>query len=297
MRASLAATRTPAAGSDSALGLAFVALWATGFVGAKFGLPWAGPFDFLGLRFLLVSALMVVIALAFRAPWPRSPVKIAHIAIAGLLLHGVYLGGVFAAIDAGAPAGIAALIVSTQPVVTAVVVGPVLGERVRPRQWLGFALGFAGLLLVLGERLSIPDGESIGALALLVMALLGITAGTLYQKRYCPQLDLRSGTAIQYIATAVALCPLALWLDREPIQWTAEFVFALAWLTLVLSVGAITLLYVLIRRGAVSRVASLFYLVPPTAAGYAWLLFGETLGAAALTGMVVIATGVGLVNR
>ena len=297
MRAGATASRLPVAESDTAVGLGFVALWATGFVGAKYGLPWAGPFDFLALRFAIVSALMLAVAFAFRAPWPRAPREIGHIAVAGLLLHGVYLGGVFAGIDAGVPAGIAALIVGTQPVLTAVVVGPLLGEYVRPRQWLGFALGFLGLLLVLGERLALPGGETITALGLLVIALLAITGGTLYQKRFCPNLDLRSGTAIQYLATAAALLPLAWLLDSEPIQWTGEFLFALAWLTLVLSVGAISLLYVLIRRGAASRVASLFYLVPPTAAGYAWLLFGETLGAAALAGMVVIAAGVALVNR
>lgn len=287
----------PAVGTDTALGLGFVALWGTGFIGAKFGLPWAGPFDFLLLRFAIVAALMLAIAFAFRAPWPATGRDWLHIAVAGLLLHAVYLGGVFAGIDAGIPAGITALVVGTQPVLTAFIVGPILGERVRPLQWLGFALGFLGLLLVLWERLSLPGGESAAVLALPVIALLAITAGTVYQKRFCPSLDLRSGTAIQYTATALALLPLALWVDHEPLQWTGEFLFALAWLTLVLSVGAVTLLYVLIRRGAASRVASLFYLVPPTAAGYAWLAFGETLGPSALLGMLVIAGGVALVTR
>lgn len=282
---------------DTLLGLGFVALWGTGFVGAKYGLPWAGPYDFLAIRLVIVAGLMLALAGLLRAPWPRSPREVGHIAVAGLLLHGVYLGGVFSAIDAGVPAGVTALIVGTQPVLTAVVVGPLLGERVRPHQWLGFALGFAGLVLVVGERLSLPAGDDAGAIVRVVVSLLAITAGTLYQKRFCPALDLRSGTAIQYVAAACAMIPLALVLDPEPVQWTPQFVFALGWLSLVLSLGAISLLFLLIRRGAASRVASLFYLVPPTAAAYAWLLFGETLGPAALAGMAVITVGVALVNR
>lgn len=279
------------------LGLGFVALWGTGFVGAKYGLPWADPIDFLAVRFLIAAVLMLAVAFAFRAPWPERPRDIGHIAVAGLLLHGVYLGGVFVGIDLGVPAGIMALIVGAQPVLTAIVVGPLLGEQVRPLQWVGFALGFTGLIMVVSERLSLPDGDAVGVLAFGFLAMFAITAGTLYQKRFCPRLDLRSGTAIQYVATAMALSALALVLDSEPIQWTGEFLFALAWLTVVLSMGAVTLLYLLLRRGAASKVASLFFLVPPTAAGYAWLIFGETLGPLAFAGMIVIMAGIALVNR
>ena len=252
------AAASPVVRPDTLLGLGFVALWGTGFVAAKYGLPWAGPFDFLATRFAIVAVLMLALAALLR---------------------------------------VTALIVGTQPVLTAVVVGPLLGERVRLHQWLGFALGFAGLVLVVGERLTLPDGDDLGGLALVVLALFGITAGTLYQKRFCPTLDLRSGTAIQYLAAAAAMIPLALLFDPQPIRWTPQFVLALGWLSLVLSLGAISLLFLLIRRGAASRVASLFFLVPPTAAAYAWLLFGETLGPAALTGMAVITVGVALVNR
>jgi len=282
---------------DTLLGLAFVALWSTGFVGAKYGLADAGPFNFLAVRFAIAATLMLGLAIAFHAPWPRSLRDTAHIAVAGLLLHGVYLGGVFAGINAGVPAGITALIVGTQPVLTAVVVGPILGERVSRRQWLGFVLGFAGLVLVVGGRLRLPASHGLGGIAWVLLALCGITAGTLYQKRFCPRLDLRSGTAIQYLAAAMAMGAVALAFDAEPIEWTPRFVFALAWLSLVLSLGAITLLFLLIRRGAASRVASMFYLVPPTAAAYAWLLFDERLGPIELAGMGVIAAGVALVNR
>ena len=288
---------TTEARPDTLLGLGFVALWGTGFVGAKYGLPYADPIDFLAVRFVIAALLMLAVALAFRAPWPERPRDIGHIAVAGLLLHGVYLGGVFIGIDLGVPAGIMALIVGAQPVLTAIVVGPLLGERVRPLQWLGFALGFTGLAMVVSERLTLPDGDSIGVLAFGFLAMFAITAGTLYQKRFCPRLDLRSGTAIQYVATAIALSGLALMLDSEPIQWTGEFLFALVWLTVILSMGAVTLLYLLLRRGAASKVASLFFLVPPAAAGYAWLIFGETLGPVAFAGMLVIMVGIALVNR
>lgn len=240
---------------------------------------------------------MTGVALLFRAPWPRRWQDMAHIGIAGLLLHGLYLGGVFVGIDRGVPAGVMALIVGAQPVLTAIVVGPLLGERIRRVQWLGFALGFTGLAMVVAERLTLPDGDSWGALGLGFVALFAITAGTLYQKRFCPNLDLRSGTAIQYVTTAAAMGALALTLDSGPVQWTGEFVFALVWLSFVLSLGAVTLLYVLLRRGAASKVASLFFLVPPTAAAYAWLLFGETLGVLAFPGMFVIMAGIALVNR
>jgi len=282
---------------DTLLGLGFVALWGTGFVGAKYGLPYAGPFHFLAVRFAIVATILLLVTFVSRAPWPRSRRDLGHIAVAGLLLHGLYLGGVFSGINAGVPAGITALIVGTQPVLTAVVVGPLLGERVSVRQWIGFALGFVGLVLVVWERFHVSGGGNQAGIAWILLALCGITAGTLYQKRFCPTLDLRSGTAIQYLAAAAATGVAAMVLDAQAIQWTPHFVFALVWLSLVLSLGAITLLFLLIRRGAASRVASLFYLVPPTAAAYAWALFGETLGPAAIAGMIVIVAGVALVNR
>ncbi len=291
------ATPQNAAQTETMLGLAFVALWSTGFVGAKFGLPWAGPFDFLAIRFVIVAAAMLAVALVLRAPWPASPQAAGHIAVAGLLLHGLYLGGVFTGIDAGVPAGTTALIVGCQPILTAVLVGPLLGDQVRRAQWVGFALGLAGLVLVVGEQVALPGASRIGGLIAIVLALLGITLGTLYQKRFCPELDLRSGTAIQYVATAVAMVALALIVEEPAVQWTWQFVFALTWMSIVLSFGAISLLFVLIRRGAAARVASLFYLVPPTAALYAWLVFGETLGPGEIAGMATIVVGVALVNR
>jgi drug/metabolite transporter (DMT)-like permease len=279
----------------AASGGLFVLLWSTGFIFAKLGLPHAEPFTFLALRFAVVAVLMLAVALAARAPWPASWREAGHIAVLGLLLHGAYLGGVFAAIGAGVPAGVTALIVGLQPLLTAAVVGPLLGERVSRRQWLGLVLGFAGVALVLSDK---PVGGFAGAAGYLaaVVGLVGITAGTLYQKRYCRRMDRRSGAAIQYVAAAVLLAALA-GSESNRIEWTWQFALALGWLVLVLSVGAISLLTWLIRRGAAAKVASLFYLVPPVAAAMSWLIFGEALGPTAIAGMALAALGVALAVR
>ena len=274
----------------------FVVLWATGFIAGKAGLPFAPPLTFLSLRFAAVTGLMLVVVALVRAPWPRSWTAVAHIAVVGLLMHGAYLGGVFTSLDHGLPAGISALVVGVQPLLTATVVGPFLGERVSARQWLGLALGFAGVAMVLADKLAFDRG-TFWAVMLSVLALLGITAGTLYQKRYSAQADLRTGAVIQYAAAGAVTLPLALSLETMRVDWTWEFLAAFAWLSLVLSLGAVSLLYWLIRHGAAAKVASLFYLVPPIAALFAWLLFGETLGPAALAGMAIAAIGVAMVQR
>lgn len=274
----------------------FVLLWSTGFIGAKYGLPYAGPFTFLAVRLAVAAALLGSIALLSRAPWPRNPAEIGHIAVAGLLVHGVYLGGVFSAIHLGVPAGVSALIVGTQPLLTAVVVRPLLGEQVSPRQWLGLALGFVGVALVVSRTFDIA-GTGFAAFAWCVAGLFGITGGTIYQKRFCAGLDLRSGTTIQYAVVCVVMWGMSGLFETGRIEWTGEFLFALGWLCLVLSLGAVTLLYILIRHGAAARVASLFYLVPPTTALMAYFMFGETLGLLALIGLGVTALGVALVNR
>ena len=273
----------------------FVFLWSTGFIGAKLGLPYAEPMTFLALRFALVVAILAPLALLMRAPWPDRAADVGHIAIVGVLLHGVYLGGVFAAISLGVEAGTAALIVALQPILTAILAGPVLGERVSLRQWIGFFLGLAGVFLVVYRKLEQGLGTPEG-MALAVMALFGITIGTLYQKRFCTQMDLRTGNAIQFAAAAVALGVIAFAIETREITWSGEFVFALGWLVLVMSIGAITLLMILIRQGAASKVSSLFFLVPASTALIAWPLFGETFGPAAIAGMVLVTVGVAMVN-
>ncbi len=273
----------------------FVFLWSTGFIGGKLGLPHAEPMTFLAIRFAIVAAGLTLVALLFRARWPRDWRQIAHLAVVGLLLHGFYLGGVFAAIHDGVEAGTSALIVGIQPIVTAILAGPVLGERVTRRQWLGFLLGLCGVALVVEQKLGLGLGTPFG-MGLCVMALFGITLGTLYQKRFCAAMDLRTGNAIQFAAAFAMTTVLAFAFETRVVHWTPEFIIALAWLVIVLSFGAITLLMVLIRQGAASRVASLFFLVPPSAALIAWPLFGETFGLVAIIGMVLVVIGVALVN-
>ena len=274
----------------------FVLLWSSGFIGAKYGLPYAEPFTFLLIRFALVTAILLVVALAMRAPWPTHWRLIGHIAVAGLMIHATYLGGVFAAIHLGLPAGTAALITALQPLLTAVAAGPVLGERVTGRQWLGFGLGLFGVLLVVANKMHLAEAN-LPAVACAVVAVLGITAGTLYQKRHCGGMDLRTGSIIQFAASGVAMLLLAPWLETMTVQWTVDFLFALGWLTFVLSLGAISLLLVLIRRGAAAKTASLFYLVPPVTALIAWVMFGERMQAIGFAGMLITIAGVALVTQ
>lgn len=274
----------------------FVVLWSTGFIGARLGLPHAGPLTFLALRYGLAAGLLALVALATRAPWPRRPAEVGHYAAAGLLVHGVYLGGVFVGISLGVEAGVSALIVGLQPLLTAALAGVFLGERTAPRQWAGLGLGLLGVALVLGRKLGQGPGDALGGLAC-VAALFGITAGTLYQKRFCAGMDLRTGSVVQFTAAGLATALPALLFEGNRVAWGAEFAFALLWLVLVLSLGAVSLLYVLIRRGAAAQVASLFFLVPPCTALIAWPLFGETLGPEALVGMALTAAGVALASR
>ncbi len=274
----------------------FVLLWSTGFIGAKLGLPYAEPLTFLILRFVLVVALLLPATLWLKTRWPRTGAQALHIAVAGILVHAGYLGGVFCAIHQGLSAGFTALIVGMQPLLTAVAAPRLLGERVSPRQWLGLVLGLAGVALVVWEK--IPAGKaSAGGLALAALALACITLGTLYQKRHGGGADPTAGSIIQFAASALVLAPFALTLESQRIVWSGEFVFALAWLVVVLSLGAISLLYMMLRRGEAARVSSLFYLTPPVTAVMGFLIFGETLGALALAGMAIAAAGVALAMK
>jgi drug/metabolite transporter (DMT)-like permease len=272
----------------------FVFLWSTGFVSAKYGLPYAEPFTFLLLRFAAVVALMLPLSLAMRAVWPRTKVQLAHVAVAGVLMQAGYLSGVFCAIHLGMSAGVSALIVGLQPILTAFASAPLFGERLLARQWAGLVLGFGGVLLVVLGR-TVLSGITPATLALSIMALVSVTAGTLYQKRFCGGVDLRSGSVIQFSAAGLVLLPFALILETMQVRWTGEFVLALGWLVLALSISAISLLYILVRKGEATAVASFFYLVPPSTALIAYLMFDETLNAMALSGMALAAIGVALV--
>jgi len=268
----------------------FVLLWSTGFIAAKYGLPYAPPFSFLAWRVVLVTALMAGVAVAMRATWPRTLVEYRDIAIVAVLVHVLYLGGVFVAIDGGMAAGTSAMLVGLQPILTVLLAWMWMHERVVPRQWLGLAAGLLGVFFVVRHK--IDFGGDLRGLLPCAIALVGISVGTLYQKRRCAHIDLRTGAVVQFAVCAVLFIPLALVFDTRPVQWTGSFVFALSWSVLVLSVGAISLLYVLLRHGAAANVARLFYLVPPVTALEAYLLFGERLDALALIGMALIALGV-----
>jgi len=274
----------------------FVFLWSTGFIGAKLGLPHAEPATFLSLRFVFVLLLMLPLAVVLKAPWPQSRAQALHLGVAGILVHGGYLMGVFSAIQAGMSAGVVALIVGLQPLLTGLAAAPLLGERVTPRQWIGLMLGIAGVALVVMQKATVA-GLTAFAVLMGVIGLLSITAGTLYQKRWCGAFDLRTGSVIQFAAALVVLGPLALAFESRTVEWTASFVFALAWLVIVLSIAAISLLALLIRRGEATKVASLFYLTPPTTAILAYLAFGEVFTPLAILGMVVSAVGVAMVTR
>lgn len=271
----------------------FVLLWSTGFIVAKFGLPYAPPLTFLLLRFLGVLLILLPCVIALKAPWPVG--KVRHVAVAGLLLQAGYLSGVWCAIKLGMPAGLSALIVGMQPILTAVA-APLIGESVRPRQWLGLLFGLAGVGLVVYAKINLA-GLTLDSVLLCVFALLSITAGTLYQKHHCPRFDLRTGTVIQFSASSVVVLPLAVLFegltpDLASVQWTPSFIGALMWSVLVLSIGAIFLLFALIRRSDATQVTSLLYLTPPTTALMAWLMFGEAFNAIGLAGMVVAVIGV-----
>lgn len=282
-------------GLMSAAPMMFVLLWSTGFIGAKYGLPYVEPFTFLSLRMGFVVALHVLIVWLWRVRWPTAA-EARHSAITGLLVHGVYLGGVFLAIKQGVPAGISALIPGLQPILMSTIANRWLGERVNPVQWAGLALGLVGVALVLHDRSMIGSGTPLGWAASFA-SLIGITLGTLYQKRHNSNIDWRSGNLVQYAAAGVFFALIAFTFETRAIAWTGEFVFALAWLVLVMSFGAVGLMYWLIRRSSAASFGSLLYLVPAVTAVIAYFLFGEKLDAVSITGMIVCAVGVFIVNR
>ena len=278
----------------------FVVLWSTGFIGSKLGAPYSEPFTFLALRFALAALLMVGIGLVFGARWPNTPTRIFHAVVVGILVHGTYLGGVFWAIDNGLPAGISALIVSLQPLVTGMAAGPLLGEKVSVRQWAGLILGFIGVTMVIGQKLDFGAGSGMGDGAGFVACFIGmlaIASGSLYQKRFCAGQSGRGHQAIQLTAAALFIGALSFAFESQVLVWAPEFIIAMVWLVCVMSIGTFTLLYALIRRGAASQVSSLFYLVPPVTAVMAYFLFGETLGPLALAGMGITVVGVALATR
>ena len=272
----------------------FVVLWSTGFIGTKYVLNNAEPLTYLAIRMALVVGLMAVIAAIARPRWPDRT-GVAHSVAAGILVHGFYLGGTAIAIAHSIPAGLSALIPGLQPILTSTLANRWLGERVTPLQWSGLLLGLAGVVLILHGRPMSGDA-GWGWLASAV-SLVSITLGTLYQRRYCGQIDWRAGNLVQYVAVTILFGAAAWLFESNVVHWTSEFVLSLVWLAVVLSIGSIGLLYWLLRRSAATSVASLFYLVPAVTALMAFVLFGERLDAVAIAGMIACAAAVFLVNR
>jgi len=275
--------------------VAFVLLWSTGFIGARYGLPYIEPMTFLGVRMLCVVAIMLVIALVSGARWPTGR-EAGHSLAVGAMVHFLYLGGVFVAISQGVPAGVSALIPGLQPILTSTIANRFMGERVTRLQWLGLGLGLAGVVLVLHDRSIVLAGTPFGWAAS-VVSLLGITLGTLYQKRFCGAIDWRTGNLVQYAGAGTMFWLASFAFETRAIHWTGELVFAIAWLVLVLSIAAVALMYWLIRRSAATGFASLFYLVPAVTALMAFALFGERLDHLSVLGMLICAVGVVLANR
>lgn len=286
---------TQPSGWVRAMPAVFVLIWSTGFIVARYGMPHAPPLKFLAMRFALAVLCFGAWAALARAAWPRGGRQWAHLLVTGVFMHAGYLGGVWAAVKLGMGAGLVALLVGLQPVVTAIWISS-QGGQVAARQWLGLALGFGGLALVVWQKLG--QGEVSGAnLALALLALVSMTVGTLYQKRYLQPCPVPTANCVQNMAALAVVLPLALLLETEAIQYNPDFIGAMAWSVLVLTLGGSSLLYILIQRGAATTVTSLLYLVPPTTAIMAWALFDEPITVFTLAGTVLTAFGVALVVR
>lgn len=279
----------------------FVVIWSTGFVVAKYGLPYAPPLTFLAIRYALSILCFLVWTVLARVSWPSGRQQWLHLSVSGVLIHAGYLSGVWMAIKAGMSPGLASLMVGLQPVLTALWVSSMASsdhghEKVTLRQWLGLGLGLAGLILVVSRKFGSTQEVTGFTLAAITMALLSITTGTLYQKRFVQPADVRGANAVQIAAAFVVTLPLALF-ETEVVVWSPQFMAALAWAVLVLTLGGSSLLYMLIQRGAATAVASLLYLVPPCTALMAWLLFAEPITLVTIAGTAITALGVSLVVR
>ena len=278
--------------------LVFVLIWSTGFIVARYGMPHAPPFKFLAVRYAFSIVCFLTWIWLARVRWPDSRRQWLHLAVTGVFMQAIYLGGVWAAVKAGMGSGLSALIVGLQPVLTAVWVSAT-GARVEKRQWLGLACGFAGLVLVVSRKFGqagSADHANLASLSFAVAALLAITIGTLYQKRFVAACDVRTANAVQMAAALLVTLPLALF-ESETMRWTSELMGAMAWSVLALTLGGSSLLYILIQRGAATAVTSLFYMVPPTTALMAYLLFSEPITVTTLLGTALTAFGVSLVVR
>ena len=279
----------------------FVLLWSTGWISAGVAAPHAEPLTFLALRYLLAAFAMLMLCLLLRAGWPRRPSDWAHAVVSGVLLHGIYLGGVWWAIAHGVPTALSGLIAALQPLLTAMAAPFIVGERLAPLQWLGIILGLGGLMIAIAPRLVGLEWQELSGAALPIMVnvvgMVSVALGTIYQKRYLQTADLRSTVFLQYVGAFAFTIPLALIFEDLHIAWNTATVLTMIWSVFGLSIGAIALLLYVIRRGQVSRAASLIYLVPPVVAVQATLFLGDRLTPAMIAGTAIVVTGVYLTNR
>ena len=278
------------------LPLLFILMWSSGYVAGKIAVPYAGPFTLVFIRFSVAAAILLIAAMLLRASWPKNFREFFHIAMVGVLIQAVQFSGLYSGISLGVSAGVSALIVGTMPVFTALGAGWLLKEKVTARQWMGLLIGLVGVILVVAHKLHLGEAGVEGYLAV-VLALFGITTGTLYQKRFCTTMDIRTGGFIQLTVASLITFILALQYEDLAVTWSTESILSSAWMSLVNSIGAISVLYMLIRRGEASRVASLFYLIPSVTALMAFVVLGEKLSTLALLGFGVTAAGVWLSNE
>ena len=280
----------------AAIGALFIFFWASGFVAAKYGLPYAEPFTLLAARYIVASALMVPACFLLKARWPGSITEAVHILVAGFGIQAVYLSGVYYGLSLGVSTGVTALVVGLQPLLTGVLAGLMLSERISRENWIGLILGFIGLGLIVWDRVASPT-DTLWGLGVLILGLFGITLGTLYQKKFCGSFDVRTGVALQTVLSCVVMITMAMSFETMQIDWTVDFAFAVLWLLIGLSVIASCLYYWLIQRGAAARVTSLIYLSPPTTAIMGWAMFGEIMSWIAIGGMAVAMAGVAMAVR
>lgn len=277
----------------------FVWIWSTGFIAAKYGLPYAEPFTLLSYRFVITLFFLLILIVYKKSPWPETRLDFFHLLIAGVLIHGVYLGGVFQALKWGMPAGLGAMVIGLQPIGMALVAGLLLKEEVSKKQWAGLIMGLVGLYLVLFDSLDLTeqiafDGFPIWAVFAVIISLFAISIGTIYQKRFCSNMNLYSGAWVQYFSASILCILIVLFFENGEVSWSRTFILAITWQVLGLSIGAILLLMTMIKKNALASVGSYFYLVAPLVAIQAWFLFEETIGISALAGVVLISFGVAI---
>ena len=277
----------------------FVWIWSTGFIAAKYGLPYAEPFTLLSYRFVITLFFLLILIIYKKSPWPETRLDFFHLLIAGVLIHGVYLGGVFQALKWGMPAGLGAMVIGLQPIGMALVAGVLLKEEVSKKQWTGLIIGLVGLYLVLFDSLDLTeqiafDGFPIWAVFAVIISLFAISIGTIYQKRFCSNMNLYSGAWVQYFSASILCILIVLFFENGEVSWSRTFILAMTWQVLGLSIGAILLLMTMIKKDALASVGSYFYLVAPLVAIQAWFLFEERIGLSALAGVVLISFGVAI---